>query len=129
MIGTTLRRRLAAGVFGLYALAAGVLVPLHLLHEAAEASAPAAARSGPSFEAPCQDRDCHNPAHHHDVHTHDPATCASCAQARLAPADGAVPAAPAPEPIPAGRAPVAAAPASHDVLPALPRARGPPASS
>jgi hypothetical protein len=138
MSRSAIRRALAAGLFALYALVAGVLVPLHLSMEAGEScgageSTAGAADAGPdrsSFDASCGDPDCRNPAHHHHrAHTHDPATCSSCAQARAAASADPVAIAPAPEPAPAGRADAAPAQVVLDGVRALPNARGPPALS
>jgi hypothetical protein len=131
-IAADLRRSLAAGVFALYALVSGFLVPFHAIHEAAEARNPtgtAVADRGPSFEAPCQERDCRDPSHHHGAHVHDPATCASCTQARLALDGAGALVAAAPGPVPAGRVAVASEAVVLDTAPALPRVRGPPSLS
>lgn len=128
---SSLRRALATGVLALYALVAGLLVPLHALHEASSArsSCAEAAARGPSVESPCPGRDCGDPRHHHGERAHDPATCVSCAQARLAFDEAGVAVAAAPEPAPAGRAFVPPALASLESAPALHRARGPPVLS
>jgi hypothetical protein len=134
---SSLRRALATCVLALYSLVAGFVVPLHALHEASEslASSSAApcgdeiAARGPSVEASCPGRDCGDPRHHHGERAHDPATCVSCAQARLAFDDAGVAVAAAPEPAPAGRAFVPPALASLESAPALHRARGPPVLS
>src|SRR5258706_8360741 len=125
-----LRRALAGGMFLLYALVAGVLLPFHLTSEAAEAIAgvpchvPSSGAATDRADAgtwddSCDDPDCHNPAHHHRHHAHDPATCASCSQAKAAASSDAAPVASAPEPAPAGRVDSAPSTVARDGVRAL----------
>lgn len=127
MTGAIVRRRLAAGALALYGIVVGFLVPLHALLDAAGPRG--AAVPGPSVEFECHDRDCHEPTHHHHGHAHDPATCVSCAQAKVLALESPAAAAPAPEPLRAGAAVVAAPTAPSAARRAIHPARGPPVLS
>jgi hypothetical protein len=126
MVRALVRRWLAAGALALYALVAGVLLPLHA---AGEGAAPPGGTPAASVAADCHDRDCHEPGHRHGGHAHDPATCLSCAQGKVLATGSPAAATAAPRPLLAGTVESSAATDPVAARGAANPARAPPALS
>jgi len=120
-------RSVIAGVLALYAFVVGLVLPFHLTEDVGGPRDSGTA--GEYYGVSCGDRNCHIPSHHHhQSHSHDPATCPTCAHARMAatPAPAVSSPLPTAQVVEAAPALVSAAPRTAERTPRT--ARGPPVS-